>query len=286
MRLATHRGWLLWYALALGACDNDTSPRRDRGNPTGDAGAQVESDAGGAGPARPSDAGSDASAAAGDASSNPTDAVPDAALRCGTGECDLLDRDSCGPGAGCVFALPDASAEQLEPRCMPVGRGEDGAACSTREDCAAGLDCSARAGVGECRAYCCTWNSALGCPAGQFCRTALADARGELTDVFLCDACDDCDVRDPKACAANQGCYLLPGLGSCRACLAAGERVPGEICSFGNDCLPGSSCVRTADGEQHCVEFCNLTTGSGCAEGTSCRRADGSELPPATGLCL
>jgi len=169
---------------------------------------------------------------------------------------------------------------------MPVGRGDDGSACGAREDCAAGLDCSARGGGGECRAYCCAWNTTIGCPAGQFCGIALADARGELTDGFLCDGCDDCDVRDPQACAADHGCYLLPGLGACRACLSAGERVPGEICSFSNDCLPGSACVRTADGEQRCHRFCDLTTGTGCAEGTTCRRADGSELPPATGLCL
>jgi hypothetical protein len=287
MRTALRCVWLLSCALTLCACGSDTSPQRQREHPRD---TRIERD-GGSDDGRPRDAGPDASAFSRDAAVGAADAAiaadASAAARCGLGsECDLLDTASCGTGEGCVFALATPSAEQPEPCCMPIGTGRNGAACSARDDCAAGLDCTARDGGGECRGYCCAWNTALGCPAGEFCGIAISDARGELTDVFLCDACDDCDVRDPQACGADHGCYLLPGLGTCRACLPAGERVPGEVCSLSTDCRPGSACVRGANGEQRCVEFCDLTTGDGCGADTTCRPATGSDLPAATGLCL
>jgi hypothetical protein len=288
MRMASRCVWLLSCALALCACGSDTSPQRQREHPR-DTRSPSERDAG-ADP-QPRDGGPDASASLRDATVGSGDAaiVGDASAvpRCGMGDdCDLLDTGSCGIGEGCAFALATASAEQPEPRCMPVGSGRDGTACDAREDCAAGLDCTARDGGGECRGYCCAWQSTLGCPAGQFCGIALSDARGELTDVSLCDACDDCDVRDPQSCGADHGCYVLPGLGSCRACLPAGERVPGEICSLSTDCQRGSACVRDGSGEQRCIEFCDLTTGAGCGADTTCRPSTGSALPASTGLCL
>jgi hypothetical protein len=256
-------------AASLG-CSNDTAPHALRPRSTGsqtDGAASYDRD-GGTAPGTHDDAA--------------------AATECELpGACDLLDRSSCGgEGQGCVFALPDADAEQPEAQCQPVGTGREGAACSSSADCGPGLDCTARDGHGQCHRYCCAPNTRLGCPAGQFCAIALTDARGEPTPVYLCDRCDTCDLRDPNACGAGLGCNLLPGLRGCRACLPAGTHAPGEACEYSNDCAPGAACARTASGNQACLAFCDLDASGTCPDDTRCIDTGDDTLPAGVGLCL
>jgi hypothetical protein len=215
------------------------------------------------------------------------DAGEGAIVRCGTGACDLLDPAACPSGQGCVLAFTTQAAAEPQTQCIAVGDGGDGASCSSYADCQPGLECTSMPDAGssgQCRRYCCELNRSRGCPAGQFCRIGIENGHGKLTGVFVCDHCDDCDLRDTAACGDGKGCYLLAGTKTCRVCLPSGGIKTGEPCTLNNDCEAGSGCLR-AGTDNRCLAFCDLTTASSCPSG-ACRPAAGVSLPPDTGICL
>jgi hypothetical protein len=206
---------------------------------------------------------------------------------CGTGACDLLDPAACPRGQGCVLAFTTQPAAEPQTQCIAVGDGGDGAACSSSADCQPGLDCTTApdAGAGQCRRYCCELNRSRGCPSGQVCRIGIENGHGALTGVFVCDHCDDCDLRDATACGAGKGCYQLAGTKTCRVCLPSGGIKVGEPCTLNDDCEAGTGCLR-AGPDSRCLLFCDLATSSSCSGGTSCRTAVGLSLPSGTGVCF
>jgi hypothetical protein len=215
------------------------------------------------------------------------DAGASVSILCGDGECDLLDPVSCEPNAACIFALPESGDAGPEALCAAAGPGDDGAECTHHSDCGPGLDCTALGEPGTCRRYCCALNAAGGCPSGQFCRVALEGSDGGLSGVALCDRCDGCDTRDPDACGADNGCYLLPAPAPCAACLPAGDVPPGAACTRAADCVPGAACLARSNNERSCVALCDLDGAeSECASGLSCREPEGASFPAGVGVCL
>jgi hypothetical protein len=204
---------------------------------------------------------------------------------CPSGECDLLDPDSCGAGEGCVFG-PAEMGTATGPTCAPVGSGAEGERCMASADCGPGLDCSAFDGSGRCRSYCCALSRTLDCPDGQFCRLDL-DATRETFRVGLCAPCDSCDPLDPDSCRPGLSCYPLPGSLQCTACLPPGELEPGDECTLSTDCQRGSACFRLDNGISLCLAFCELDSEEGCADrGRQCSEVAGAKLPPGIALCL
>jgi hypothetical protein len=215
------------------------------------------------------------------------DAGGTAAVHCGSGACDLLDPAAC-PSGGCVLAFSPQAQAEPRTQCVAVGEGGDGAACSSYADCQAGLDCTTSPDpgrTGQCRRYCCELNGSRGCPAGQFCRIGIENGHGALTGVFVCDQCDDCDLRDATACGDGKGCYVLAENETCRVCRPAGGARAGEPCRLNDDCQAGTGCL-SVGAQTRCLAFCDLAAASSCPGGASCRTAVGLSLPSGTGVCF
>lgn len=267
-------GWLA-ALVALAACGDDVAT--DRAATLRDAGgSSADADAGQRGGANRD--GGPGGADAGDEDGGEP-------IACAPGVCDPRDPDACGAGQSCVLDRSGPSAAQA--MCAPAGQGGDGAPCTAQSDCAPGYDCNASAGTGACRRYCCTRDRGSECPSGQYCGVGLQDHDGAPTGVYLCERCDACDLRDVDSCGAGRGCYLIAaGGGACSACFEAGRAALGQSCESSTDCRPGTACVRLRSQESRCTAFCSLSATAPCADGTSCRRSAGLELPAGVGLCL
>jgi len=214
------------------------------------------------------------------------------AYECGGDEadCDLLDAYSCGDGYGCQFLLPSSGDRAAFAQCSEAGDGQDGEACDAKSPCAPGFHCHGSA----CHNYCCQYGASSECPTGQACVIALDDGQGDVSDVSLCDACDECNPLTLEGCEDGQGCYpIAPEDESensgCRLCLTSvGEKAAGEACEAVNECSPGLGCYSVEGGDSQCVPFCDLdAVPDACEDGTICQDSAGStEMGLQIGICL
>lgn len=272
MFLALTSGALLLAGIGCGDDDDDGSAAGSGGS---------EADAGEAG-----SGGSEADA--GEAGSGGEPVTYD----CGgdDAECDLLDANDCQEGYGCQFLLPTSGSGAAYAQCMEAGDGKDGDDCDDDTPCEPGLHCH----DGVCHKYCCVYGSGSECPADQACVIALRDGEGGVSDVSLCDACDECNPLTLVGCDTGQGCYPIePEDDSentgCRLCLdSVGELEAGEPCEAVNQCKPGLGCYSVQGGDSECVPFCDLTAEPDpCESGTNCQDSAGSKaMGLDIGICL
>lgn len=153
-------------------------------------------------------------------------------------------------------------------------------------DCAPGLDCTVEGGTGTCRAYCCNINQQDDCDPNQFCKISFQDTSGAMTDVFLCDSCDDCELSTANTCPSGQGCYLISAENNCHGCLPSGNAQVGEACQAANTCPSGQGCFTTENGPATCIAYCNLKQPAPCPANQQCHPVTGLELAEGVGVCL
>ena len=205
-------------------------------------------------------------------------------------ECDLLNADNCEEGYGCQFLLPASGDGAAYAQCSQAGNGTDGDACDANTPCGPGFHCH----DGICHKYCCEYGASSECPTDQACVIELYDGKGVISDVSVCDACDECNPLTLDGCDVGQGCYPITPEGEsensgCRLCLTSiDEKGTGEACEAVNECAPGLGCYSVEGGDAQCVPFCDLEADpDACQDGTICQDSAGStEMGLQVGICL
>lgn len=195
--------------------------------------------------------------------------APNGEALCQTGECNYQKQD-CPSGGSCIPTDTPPASGDWPPKCFSAGTKQPGESCSSWNDCALGAFCvgiggAADGGVvpGTCRKLCCggDWSA---CPKDQSCIQQVYLVRpGGGDPVYakadVCAPVNDCDVLDPKACAAEPGrsCQLVDPTGNV-ACMPAGTGGPGDACDPKKPCKAGFACV--AD---ECRRLCKAVPGGG-----------------------
>jgi hypothetical protein len=184
------------------------------------------------------------------------------APECPSGVCNYQAQTGCTANQACRPQFT-ATSPSVTPGCEAAGTGKSGAACAAGSDCAAGYFCAEKV----CRKQCCggDWSA---CDAGESCfRQLQVKAGGVLTDsgMDLCFPVGNCDLFDPKSCAAGLACSIVDPTGAF-ACIPASAVQPGEVCSAGA-CAPGSYCVESdkAGEPSRCRALCRAEA---CGEPT------------------
>jgi hypothetical protein len=161
--------------------------------------------------------------------------------------CNAVSQTGCAAGEKCTYVLDDPTAGSGHLECKPDGTQGEGAACmraaevGAYDDCVAGFHCY----NGTCRQICTTVNDTCAGECGDF-----VDGNGQPIVVEWClDACDallqDCPTE-------NEACYLGSRGG---ICLRHDEVMPGQPCTYTNDCAEGSQCLGSA-GSGTCRALC------------------------------
>jgi hypothetical protein len=184
-------------------------------------------------------------------------------------------------------------------KCVRSGTGDDGAPCSSTNDCRAGFACVGEAGAGECRPYCC---SLVGDPCGNgqdgssgttFCgeRLLLEPGRPPSLRVPVCIPAEECKLDETYPCVdRSTGCKCQPDqactvVAGTTGCVKAGEGRVGNACP----CAKGYFC----SSQNQCVRICTTGPDDGdtalapprasCAPG-KCQATVG--FPDGFGVCI
>jgi hypothetical protein len=173
---------------------------------------------------------------------------------CFSGECDLVAQN-CPAGKKCTYVHQGNTTSRRCVEDQPVGEGgtcgsETTPAGDVYDTCKAGLYCTDQAQQDgstsfTCRRFC---YGGAQCTAPQDCVEVLRfTGSAEL----------------PRVCGEpGPGCDALA-----QGCVTAGTVRDGTRCTYANDCLPGSACVKDGT-RQVCRPLCRFPSGSpGCASG-------------------
>ncbi len=200
---------------------------------------------------------------------------------CGGG-CDPRSVGACGSDMACrlVSGIP-ACVAAAPP---DGGMGADGSRCAHDADCGSGLSCFGMAGgLGTCGRLCCDGRP-MDCAPSERCRGDGALVDGTTTSWGRCLPPIACDLAHPEhACAANEGCYIVDGMGTTE-CLHSGGALPGAPCERPWDCVPGYACTGLT--ARTCIAICMLASTAphqGCGDTEHCEAQAYS--PPGSGIC-
>jgi hypothetical protein len=200
---------------------------------------------------------------------------PDGAKACAPGVtaavCNYQTQSGCSGGQSCT---PHLDGSTVVPACRAPGSVQRGQACDDTHLCGNGMVCA----EGGCRQLCCggDWSA---CAPGESCIHHLemrASATSAPVDAGadLCFPVNDCDVFDPKACAA-QGkiCRIVDPTGAV-ACAPPSNLKVDDECDAADQCGQAMICadVNKDTGKGVCRKLCRWTL---CGE-PSCSKADGA----------
>jgi hypothetical protein len=169
------------------------------------------------------------------------------------GLCNAVSQTGCPDGQRCTFIIDDVDSGSGHIGCADDGTQAIGDTCTRSEEVGVADDC-AKGGYcynGTCRDICTTLNDTCEGQCGDF-----VDGNGNPLPIEWCLlACDPLAAPgETGACAAdNEGCYLSNGDGVCLRYV--NEFLPGEACTYTNDCAPGGQCFGPA-GAGTCRQLC------------------------------
>lgn len=126
----------------------------------------------------------------------------------------------------CRVAKTPATAgsdDLTSPTCSAAGAGENGAACQSSSDCAAGFECVGNNGV--CRHYCCDDV----CKADSFCDIQPATGASGLK-VPVCVPVHACSLLSGAGCGPDETCTIVNDNDGTTSCVATGPAKVGESC--------------------------------------------------------
>lgn len=192
------------------------------------------------------------------------------------GACDPRVARSCSGTASCTLGIG-------LPMCVPaLGAGARGDACSSPDECGAGLGCfrDRATGLGSCERACCPLDGA-GCEPTERCGGAGELVGGERTAWGQCGPVRSCDVLAPVACTEREGCFIVDPSGATE-CRLAGLAAAGEACERPEDCAAGLFCGGL--GPRTCLVVCELAAARACPDLSRCVAQ--SYSPAGTGVCV
>ena len=204
------------------------------------------------------------------ASGESCDAVLGCRAGCAEAPCKLVaPQCGCPAGQGCYV---DSTGSRL---CTTAGANAEGAACTGLGSCTAGNLCvnidRAMGATNQCMKFC---SSDTQC-SGGICLYTLSDGMGgSLPGVRLCTR--NCDPVAQSGCRTGAYCDIfretagaMRWFTDCTA-PAMGSGRQGAACATLADCAAGFTCVDPGDGLLECMEWCNVTTGTGCSFPFTC----------------
>jgi hypothetical protein len=167
------------------------------------------------------------------------------------GSCGTCPGDqTCDRNGQCAPCVPSCDGRSCGPDGCggSCGQCSNGQSCDTNGQCACTPDCSGKVcGDGGCGISCGTCAPGWLCAPGQVC---AIDA-------------NSCDPVSGVGCMGPNGCLILSS--EQPFCALTGTGGQGSACSTSADCQGGYACF---DGT--CRKICLLSTGAGCAFGSSC----------------
>ncbi len=200
------------------------------------------------------------------------------------------DAAVCVPGAecdpftncGCDTAAGQKCAEAAGGNhCIAAGTKVVGEACGSDSECAAGSVCVVDNGTLRCLQYC---DADHTCPADKACFIRVDDATG----MQIGTACGStCSLLGQDCTGAMEACYSSSTVSTMERgiCVPEGTKLEGEMCTNGNDCAKGMTCIDSATpgNPSACRKYCDRTaTPSGCDAGRTCNSLFGDTM---TGIC-
>jgi hypothetical protein len=175
----------------------------------------------------------------------------------------------CGPGKTCNT---DKCGPPLTFTCVSAGSVPEGASCTDKTDCAAGLTCIHYSTVYACRKLC---SIDAECPAGYLCSEGFTCGDNPATAGKYCaKTCSDVVTPAGSAvCGSQFRCNFFcsktthtPLQPTCD--FEAGTQTSGP-CTADENCAAGYYCLGTgADGGQVCTRAC--VANGDCPSGTTC----------------
>jgi hypothetical protein len=175
--------------------------------------------------------------------------------------------------------------------CSAAGMSEEGSACFSGADCAAGLACVGE-GPGRCRAYCCAGPAACPQEGDRHCTEQPLAADPPTTQPMLVPVCMPavkCSLAEPYpcelpgtcSCAEGSACLVVrdDGLTSCvpeSTLPDAGKGVEGKPCP----CAWGFVCSHATN---ECVKLCQVVAPTEC-DSDRCQASP--SLPDGWGTCV
>ena len=183
--------------------------------------------------------------------------------------------DAASPPPACRVA-PSAG----QPVCVKAGTGEDGAACQSGADCAAGFECVGT--TGQCRHYCCMADACDSLPHPAFCDVQSL-AVSDTTKVPVCMPVSACKLLSPTGCMAGETCEVVRPDGT-TSCVAVGTAQAGDPCDV-EHCASGLTCLGSV-GSRVCYQLCAVVDSSAaCPAGTTCQTTAPTFQDPTVGIC-
>ena len=190
------------------------------------------------------------------------------------GACDPVRSSGCGAGELCVL-------RDVEAMCASPGRGTRGSACTSVDECGAGLACFlTESGGGLCDRVCCP--GASDCAASEVCGGDGRLIDDTATSWGRCIAPRSCALLEAMSCPEREACYVIGPLGESE-CLLAGTALEGDVCTLPNDCAPELVCAGAV--ERTCARLCRLGLATDpCGTGSMCVRQ--AYTPDGVGVCV
>jgi cysteine-rich repeat protein len=213
-----------------------------------------------AGDAEAGEAG-DADAEAGEAGDADAAEVRDG-WECVDPTCDPVPQCGCPAGQKCTLLGGDRS-------CTPAGLMNEGRACTSEVECAAGLMCigAVSSDVSACYRFCNADTDCMG--AGSRCVVSVGSGGGEVPGVSLCSI--NCDPITGAGCPSGTACkpWLVEGsyITDCSGEVGSGRT--GRECTSDADCAVGFFCISPAF--PNCLQYCAYPGGY-CEGGYACTR--------------
>ncbi len=163
--------------------------------------------------------------------------------------------------------------------CTAAGTGQDGDACTTGGDCAAGFEC---VGQGTCRHYCCDPTACDS--AHSFCDIqTILDAPIPDTRVPVCMPVSRCTLLNDDVCQANETCAVVKASDGTTSCVPVGPQLVGDECET-DHCAADLVCLGPL-GSRTCYQLCETSAPSVCQPGQSCVGSAPEFQDPSVGIC-
>lgn len=156
--------------------------------------------------------------------------------------------EACNPGCQTGCGCGWCSVANGTATCLTGAKGSKnvGEICdpTMASDCRPGLYCQPECGTGRCYQLCDPSGDAgvNGCAHCDVAAMMASDGGAKVLPFTLCrlvTTCDPTSASNPTSCPAPFACYPV---GAQTECDCAGSTVPGQSCSFLNDCQAGYSC--------------------------------------------
>ncbi len=210
---------------------------------------------------------------------------------CAGTECKPDEATSCKldggtPDAATTLAchMSIVSGSQTEASCQAAGTGNDGAECTTSDDCAPAFEC---VGTGTCRHYCCDDGKCTEMSNSSNYNKYFCDVASEkvgIAKVPVCEVIQPCEPLAPNACGPSKACTLVEIDNATKVVATCDETGPGVLndsCEI-DHCAAGFACIGTI-GERTCQELCDTT--HPCPQYLSCNMKSQALSTFNVGLC-